>query len=464
MEETELQQRLTRLAQRTAPPPRERLAEVVVTRHRAQRRQAIGLGSVVAAVAALVVVSTTLIPDGPRVEPIVASGAAAASGVDVLAGPTRGSLAGDPAFVDGVRQLPWTSDDLAVSGAPAAPYNTRRVVFAGDVAGGRWALVVGGDTTPPADDGAQRLAMAWFSGPPGASASQLELDSVPYAVDPQLPVARADSSTGALVVIAAPGDAVEVSARPDIAADGSVARVWQPVDSADGVAVTELPPSAAPYSTAVRYRIVREGKEAARSVPDGRSTAVDTPPVSVSWLRPAPPAAADDGTVQSAVDEVLAQTGLSPADVSVTALWGGEVPGPHDRPARVTLLAVTLPSGAVYLTTPFDWSAADGSELTGLCGSGIQPVGVPLDQQALAMRCDVYDGGQHATGGSSLVVLAPGSSTVRVVDGTGVQLADVPLVDGVAVVPAPERAAAVEASGGAAPVRLRLLSSADLGD
>jgi hypothetical protein len=292
------------------------------------------------------------------------------------------------------------------------------------------------------------------------------LDSVPYDVDPTLPVARADSSTGALVVVAAPGDSVAVSARPEIAADGSAVREWQSVDAPDGVAVTALPPSTAAYSTAVHYQVVRDGVEVTLSVPDGRGDQVTaTAPVPVTWLRTAP-SAPDDPAVRAAVDEVLGQTGLSPADVSVTGLWAGEVPGPRDRTARVTLLAVTLPSGAVYLTAPFDWTSGNGSSVGGSCGSGIQPAGTPLAERALAVRCDVYDGGDRPSGGSSLVVLAPGSTTARVVDMTGVELADVPLVDGSTVVPAPERAAAVEVSGAdpTPAVRLRLLSSADLGD
>jgi hypothetical protein len=88
-----------------------------------------------------------------------------------------------------------------------------------------------------------------------------------------------------------------------------------------------------------------------------------------------------------------------------------------------------------------------------------------VEQPALAVRYDVHDGSpEEVTGGSSLVVLAPGSSTARVVDMTGPELGDVPLVDGSTVVPAPERAATVEVSGGTAPARLRLLASADLGE
>jgi len=459
MDETELQQRLTRLAERTAPPPRAGLAEAVVARHRRQRRQAVGVAALAAAVAA-VVVAVPVLTGGTPDQPVAATaGVDQGSGsADVLAGPVRGSLAADAAFLEAVRRLPWTSPDFS-GGVPAAPVDTRRVVFAGDVAGGRWALVTG-ELRSSADPG--DVAIAWFAGPPGATPEEMRLDSVPYGVDPDLPLARADGSTGALLVLTAPGDTVEVSARPDVAADGSVRRGYEPVDAPDGVAVTTLAAPPGSWPSAVRYRVERAGATVTASTPDGVANgSLQLPDLAVDWLR-GQPTPADDPMVRSALAEVLGQTGLSAGDVTATGLWIGAVPGPHDRPARVALLAVTLPSGAVYLTAPVDWTAADGSGSSGSCGTSVEPAGVPLEQRALAVRCDVYDGSpESATGGSSLVVLAPGADTARVVDMTGVALADVPLTDGSTVVPAPERAAAVEVSG--RDERLRLLSSADLG-
>lgn len=453
MDETELQHRLTRLAERTAPPPREGLADVVVARHRGRRRHALATTGLVAAVVALVVAATTLLPGGRSAQP------ADPASVVVLGGSTRGSLAGDGDFVEGVRRLPWTSPDV-VGGGPEASPDTRRVVFAGDVAQRRWALVVGRDPAVPAADG--EVVLAWFSGPPQATAAEMELDSSPYAVDSTLPIARADTVTGALVVIAAPGDTVEVSARPGIAADATVTRAWQPVDAPDGVAVTELPPTYTPHPTAVRYRVLRDGIEVTRSTPDGSAEqAAMTGSYPVSWLRTARPYSGADFGVQAAIMDAVAETGATAT--SVTALWGGEVPGPHGRPARVTLLAVTLPSGAVYLTAPFDWSDADGNGVLGSCGSGLAAAAA-VEQLALAVRCDVPDGRDETAPTSGVVVLAPGATAAQAVDLTGAPLAEFPVADDVGVTVAPERVAAVEATGAGEPVRLRLLSSAGLGD
>jgi len=325
----DLPDRLTRLAERTAPPPRESLARTVVARHRTQRRQALGTTGLVAAVAALVLLSTTL--GGPTDDPSTAISADAAGPgsavavVDVLAGPTRGSLAGDAGFVGAVRQLPWAGGDLAGSDVPDAPVASRRVVFAGDVPGGRWALVVGEDDARPVVDDPELqtdlgalsdVAVAWFAGPPGAAPGQLELLGVPRGVDPQYPVALSDSTTGALVVVTAPGDQVEVSLRPEIAADGTVTRSWQPVDAPDGLAVVAVPPSGTSYTESLRYRVVRDGEEVTTTGPDGRGGLDRTPPqVAPDRLRPAPAPAAGDVVVGSEAARVLAQLGLPPAEV-----------------------------------------------------------------------------------------------------------------------------------------------------
>jgi len=463
--EDELQRRLTRLADRSAPPPREQLARTVVARHRSRRRQVVGLTTVVAAVAALVVAMTTLV--GPADRPISATEAAAT--VDVFTGPTRGSLAGDAAFVEGVRQLPWTTDGVSGTGIPDAPLDTRRVAFAGDVTGGRWALVVGDPGTQPGSTGPDDVAIAWFAGPPGAAPDQLELLSVPRGVDPSLPAALRDAATGALVVLTAPGDTVEVSRRPEIAADAGVSRSWQPVDAPAGIAVLTLPPLDSPFDQALRYRVTRNGSQVTVAAPDGVADPErGSPEVPVTWLRPAPAPAPGDATARFEVYVMLGSTGLPAADTSFTAVWAGDVPGPHDRPARVTLLAQTVPSGSVYLSGTYGYSLTDDGGIGGTgCGSELVPAGPALAERTYALRCDVVDGTIEAETVSSLVVIAPAAAvSARALDLGGAVLAEFPLIDGVGVVPFPERAATIEtlAADGTVLATTRPLTSADLGD
>ena len=484
-DEEQLQQRLSRLAERTAPPPRESLAGTVVARHRARRRQAIGMTGLVAVVATLVVTTTTLI-DGQGAEPTSATAvgaagpesAVAAAAVDVLAGPTRGSLAGDEDFVAAVRQLPWTSEATGGADVPDAPVATRWVVFAGDVPGGRWALVAGENDAEPGQDDPELqtdlgalsdLAVAWFVGPPGATPDQLELLSVPRGVDPQYPQALADSATGALVVITAPGDEVELSLRPEIAADATVSRSWEPVDAPDGLVVTSLPPSQTAYTPAVRYRVTRDGTELRTTGPDGRGRADRAAPdVPLAWWRVRPAPAPGDVMVATEVEQVLGQIGLAADEVSFAVPWAGDVPAPRDGTARVTVLAATLPSGAVYLTAPYGHALDTEGYVGGsTCGSQVVPAGAPLEQRTIALRCDVGDGSGLGDDESSLVVVAPpAAASARVLDAGGAVLTDLPLTDGVAVVPFPEGTVTVEAraADGTVLAPTRPLTHADLGE
>ena len=210
MRDDELRARLTALADATAPPPRADLAAVVEHRHRARRRTQLRLGAVGAVVVAAVAVGQVLVPDGPSPEPATAV-AEAPDVRDLPAsadGPTHGSLADDAEFVEAVRQLSW-SDPGARAAAPAPAGS--QVLFAGDVPGGRWALVSRPLTVPPPlvdDDELERrlgmgsVALAWFAGPPGAAPDELRLWSAPVITEPGLPAALWDPATGTLAVVA----------------------------------------------------------------------------------------------------------------------------------------------------------------------------------------------------------------------------------------------------------------------
>ena len=108
---------------------------------------------------------------------------------------------------------PGTRTSCAAIRAPgwelaAATTGSRRVVFAGDVPGGRWALIAAGGTP------ARPATTAWFTGPAGASPDRMALLSVRVDSDPAEPVSLTDPASGALVVVAAPGDRIRVSDRP----------------------------------------------------------------------------------------------------------------------------------------------------------------------------------------------------------------------------------------------------------
>ena len=478
--ETELQERLARLAERTAPPPRESLARTVVATHRARRRQAVGLTSLVAVVAALVVLSTTTLggqsdttaatatvgdPAGPN--------AATAAPVDVLAGPTRGSLAGDAAFLEAVRQLPWTSD-VAGSDVPDAPVESRRVVFAGDVGASRLVVVAGANTVEPVvtdpelqtDLGAlSDVATAWFVGPVGAAPEQLELQSVPRGTTVDQPLAALDPTTGALVVLTAPGDEVSISLRPEITADGSAVREYQGLDARDGVATAVLP-AGSTSAQALRGQVVRASGTMPLLTQEFGSGRAE-PDVPVTWLRPAPAPSPVD--IMTGVDagQVLSQLGLTTADVAFSGLWAGDVPSPaRSGTSQVRLLAARLPSGAVFLHASLGVVLGDTVGGT-WCGQGIQPAGTPVAERTVVVRCDATDMSTNSDTVSSLVVVGPATATsARAVDADGEVLDEFPLTDGVAVVPFHQRTAAVQtlAPDGTVLATESPLTTADLGD
>ncbi len=211
MRDDELRARLTALADATAPPPRADLAAVVEHRHRTRRRTQLRLGAVGAVVVAAVAVGQVLVPDGPAAEPATAV-AEAPDVRDLPAsgdGPPRGSLADDAEYLEAVRQLSWS--DPGVVAADPPPAAGSRVLFAGDVPGGRWALVARPLTVPPPlvdDDELERalgtgsVALAWFAGPRGAAPEELRLRGAPVATEPGLPAALWDSATGTLAVVA----------------------------------------------------------------------------------------------------------------------------------------------------------------------------------------------------------------------------------------------------------------------
>ena len=441
----DLTDRLTRLAERTAPPPRPDLAATVVARDRRDRRRRTGMAAVAVAVAAVVVAVPVVVRDGEH--PVPAQGVAApGTATDVLAGPPRGSLAGDPGFVEAVRRLPWTED---ASGGEDPALDGRHVVFAGDVAGARWALVAApnGPQPPPLvpdpelESDLGPTVVAWFVGPPGATPEQMAVQDVPHAVDPAQPLAYADAATGTVVVVAAPGDVVSVSERPEVAADGTVSRTWTDVPAPDGVAVVERGPSL-PSDAAFRYRVERDGGLLTATRPDSRPTEGPAVQLDVTWARGRPPASPGDDVATLEMESVPARAGLPADEVPVTVLWAGDVPAPRIGSARVTVFSATFPSGAVYVGTVV--GVARGNGAGGYtCGSQLRAAGD--GDGAVAALCEVTDTRIDSPTVPTLVVVAPpGAASVRMLDTAGGVLGETPLDDGVAAVGAPDGLAAVE--------------------
>ncbi|WP_116450261.1 hypothetical protein [Blastococcus litoris] len=357
--------------------------DAVVGEHRAQRRRRGALLAVAACLAVLAVVVPSVWPSGRAAPDRDVAQARAA----VLDWPTRGSLAGDEAALASVRALPWSHPQWA-----PAP-DERRVAFLGDVPGSRRALVVG-----PTDDG--NVTGQWFSGAVGADPATLAADGAVEVLDDAVSASSVIAPGDVLVVLVAPGDGVELSERVEVGADGSVGRRFAPVEVTDGVAVaTVARPSPAGSSGVVR---VLHGGAVVDSRPVPVSFGIDQvwePPV----LTPLDPdsSAPVPEAVDLALNDVLAHTGLAREDVRLDLLFSGPVPGPGgEDPVDGVVLAVTLPNGAVVVSTAWAEMAPDGSGSAGTCGMQAHPAGTPVDRLAVGATC--------------LVAGAPGDPSVLV--------------------------------------------------
>ncbi|MGY1693115.1 RNA polymerase sigma factor [Geodermatophilus sp. SYSU D01105] len=413
-----------------APPPpvvpgRWRLgtAEAVadaVSRSRRSRRLRAAAGTAVVAVAA---VAGPLALRGPEA-PAPAPAAAAPSDTAVLAEPTRGTLAGDRAYVDALRRLDWGP-------LVPPPEDERQVVLATDTPAGRVALVAG---TVDED-----LRGVWLTGPVGAAAGEL-VAHVPQHLGPGRPVSLLVGDPGAatLVVVAGRDDAVEVSPRLQVGPRGTVGRTYRPVDDVDGVAV--VPVGTPAVGAALSVRVVRDGRPVHRSGVDVSTVPEPAapPPGPLEPLRPSPvrPAPA---AVAAALAEVAVPLGAEPAALEPQLLWSGPVPL-EGVPGTVAVVVARSPGGGLVVTT---WAAQVGPSGTGRvvpCGVSTPPGSADVAGLVVARVCDLsVPETEPSDDGRWLVVTAPApAADAAVLDDRGAVLGTVALQDGSAVALLPE--------------------------
>jgi hypothetical protein len=422
---------------------------------------------------------------GPASGPVASTRQGAAAPIDRTADffrlPTRGSLAGDQGFLDGVRALPW-SDEPPVRAAdgtilyylPDPPAAERTVVFAGDVPGGRWALVAGWTTSLPPDAAHvpqdvvpdDALVAAWFTGPPGASAEQMTLASGPNGIRGDWPAALTNPRNGVIVVVTAPGDVVEVSQRPLVDAAGRTTREWRKVDTEDGIAIARVSPFPRVSDGSTSYRVLRGGRIEARDAPWSIYAAERAAELPIEFPR-GRPSELGVQAAEYAAATVLGELGLSPAQAQITAQWVGPVPPGEVGEAAV--VTVTLPSDAIVVQAQWLMPAdAGGSDLGTYCGQAILPAGPPAERRVQAVACEVIDSRTGAPMSTYLVVVGPPEvALIRAYDDDRTFLAEHQAQDGVLVVPLPLGTKTVEAvtDGGVTLGRVDLLGhAADFGD
>ncbi|WP_324273458.1 hypothetical protein [Blastococcus brunescens] len=216
--------------------------DAVVETAATQRRRRTAVLAVAACLALIAVTVPTVWPSGRTAPDREVASASAA----VLEWPVRGSLADDTAALEAVRGLDW-SEPLW---APAI--ENRRVAYLGDVEGSRRALVVGRTDVSGAVTG------QWFTGAPGADPATLVAEGAVERLEDAASASHVAAPGDVLVVLTAPDDAVELSPRVEVGADGSVARDFAPVETDDGVAVTGVDRPTV-HGSAGLYRVLRDG-------------------------------------------------------------------------------------------------------------------------------------------------------------------------------------------------------------
>lgn len=435
-------------AELAGPPPADAYERVLAHRQKSDRRRLASLAAGLAAVLVAVGVPVGLAVVGPQDGQV--AGPPSIPAADIFGVPTRGSLAGDAEFVEAVRQLTWAVPGGGIDPSlPDAPVETRRVVFAGDVAAGRWALVVGANSDIPTGEGADPdlqtdagalgdIAGLWFVGPPGAVPEQMRAATYPRGIVADLPASLYDGATGSLVVLGAPGDVVQVSLRPEVAADATVTRTYLDTESGvgdgDGAAVVALPADLFEGTgrPPVQYRVTRAGMVIAEQSPDGYGAVPEPslPDLGLEYLRPpAEPAPGyPTGQEQDMAAHMLSEYGLGPEELRVRVHYAGPLPGSGGAPAGLTVLTATFPSGAVLTHADFlqqigsSQGPYSGATFGGAsCVSELSAAGVPTAERTLAMRCDVSSGREDPDTESTLVVLAPVgvAGAYAVADGDG---------------------------------------------
>jgi hypothetical protein len=411
------------------PPAPADLAGTIRARHHRQRRTELRLAAAGLAVMLLFigvpVVTSALSGSGSETADPSSTTAGEAEKV-LLDEPTRGSLATDDAWLAGfaARDLgPGDpAGDLSAGGVSEESVELRTTAFAGDVPGGRVALVVArlrdGDTV-----------QAWFTGPTGARPTEMALTDLGRAPSRE-PLALLDvpdpaTGRGVLVVVAFPGDEVEVKTGQEVTASGEVRERWQPVPTEDGAGALGLDLPISWLQQNAQLRIAAGGEDWQHSSPRLSQRAIDA-------RESDPPELADPRSLRGFVDEdqlrtsvehLVTRFGSSPTELGLTILAAGPVGG---TTANTLLVGATFPSGATTGLLAVYPSELDASQpppvFQSMTSTATAPAGTALLDRVFAVElAEVLTVSGPMTGARAEVYDAAGTllTTVPLVQGAG---------------------------------------------
>ncbi|WP_346620665.1 hypothetical protein [Blastococcus montanus] len=421
-----------------APPPAD-LAERTRARYRAQRRSrtAIAAGGLVAlALVVGVPVATSGLLSGDRGgEVAVPSSPTQDPARSLYDLPTRGSFAGDEEWLAGVRELDWIPPELAAQLPPGVelpdpPVDTRRVAWAGEVAGGRVALVLGrAEQEVLGRTGQEGLVQTWFTGPGDAVPGEMVPVGFPGPGSELDPTALFAAPYGSpaqrvLVVVGAPGDEARMLTGRTVTASADVVDRWESVLMEEGAGALALGDSA-DWPTGLSVEMSRPGQSRPLYPQTTTGEGLDR-----AWNEPVEVAdprglrgLAHEFVLQEAARQLAGRYGLPLRDLRPTLLAAGPVGGGSED--RTLLVGLTFPSGATgaalvdYWTDSFDMAQEDSFRVT------LAAAGTPLLEQVFAVPT-----------ANSITISGPESGALaEVLLADGILHATVPLVDGAGVGP-----------------------------
>lgn len=451
MNTDELRRALHRDAELAPVPQRDLLDQVTRRRRRSNRRRVAGIAGGLALAGVLaglpVVVDSFTGSDGTSV--------AQAPAVDVLAGPTRGSLASDVELVEAIRRLDWRGEANPVEAGPQPDVGARTVVFAGDVGDSRLALV------SSTVNGVAHVI--WFAGALGAPADQLQPLVAEKSWTPELPLAVIDLSepNPVAVVVGAPGDDIEFSPAAQLNRDGTQTRPYQAgTEVADGIASW---PTSSTGAQALTFRTSRDNIVAFRAPFDigGSSPAQSAAPAVPTYADPRGYGqAADDRFIATMVGEVTNNLQLTVEQLNPTLLWAGTIPGPATTTNTGIVLGYTAPSGASLIQETAFVESSDGYAIIPGAWQPF-PVGTPVEDRALLIGNTVNDGTLNGQLVTSLVAVGPTTATqARLISLDGAEITTVSLTNGAIAVPGQEVDAVEFLDGAGAVIATASLSPA----
>ena len=310
--------------------------------HRRRRRVRAGVAAV--ALAAAVGVQSGLVPLPGWAPGIAVAGRETA----LVNSPLRGSLAGDAAFLAGLRRA-FTDVEDPDELWRITDRRRIRFLYAGDVGDRRLALAL----VPLRFGFLTDEALIWYEGAAGADPATMVESGRSDAGETVMTYAQTDADRpGILVVVAPAGSTVGVSRGFRYTADGRVAHdppvVRQP---GTGLAEMVLPPDPSHLTTTV-------------TVTSGPRT-LFTGPAGGGWAGGGDPHEPDDAMLDAALGErtfdrlalrrwmgsALSDAGLPPTGTAATVRWTGTVNGQPAalltlRPAGGGVLAYAMHGGA----------------------------------------------------------------------------------------------------------------------